>query len=56
MGPGSYAVGTLLLLRFSSSRECRPEEVKEMIKYYFRIGRYFLSTMVLTGFGWQLGN
>jgi hypothetical protein len=32
------------------------EEVKEMTKYYFRIGRYFLSTSVLTGFGLNLSN
>jgi hypothetical protein len=30
--------------------------VKGMTKYYFRIGKYFLSTMVLTGFGLNLRN
>jgi hypothetical protein len=32
------------------------EEVKEMTKYYLQIGRYFLSTSVLTGFGLPIYN
>lgn len=32
------------------------EEVKEMTNYYVQIARYFLSTGILTGFGFNLGN
>jgi hypothetical protein len=33
------------------STDRHKEEVKEMVKYNWRIGRYFLSLSGLTGFG-----
>jgi hypothetical protein len=32
------------------------KEVREMTKYYLQIGKYFLSTSVLIGFGIRLTN
>jgi hypothetical protein len=39
-----------------TANQLEQKEAKQMTKYYLRVGRYFLSTAVLTGFGVTMGN
>ncbi len=42
-------------MKETANREGK-KEAKQMTKYYLRIARYFLSSGILTGFGYTFAN